>query len=386
MISNNNFQKNANIALVAQTIWKNPGIARADIARKLNLYRSTVTNIINYLIESGIVIEGEERSVQSQSGRKPITLSLNREIGFVAGFDMQPSHYRIVLMDVYGEIEWREVGDTPNVEFPALLDFLMGKVITKSKERKIPLLGCCFGIPGVVDGELGIVKYAEPLKLYDFDVYSYLKNKYSLSVLIENDANCTAWLEMSNRDDQSSFITLYGDYHDSNNLFDDRNGIGIGLGVSIDGKVYHGAHSSAGEFCSTSWRGECTGQTGIPDSELMKMREDEQIFRAWIKDIFNSLVPVLAVFDPKVFYLIGKPFSNKDYILDMMRSESPAFFDLLEKYGIDLEFDIDDEMAVSEGAAMMYLQNMFSIPEITKMDSILYFDWDKLINSYSERK
>ena len=58
-INNNNFQKNANTSLVAQLIWKSPGISRVDIARELNLYRSTVTNIISALIDDEVVYEGE---------------------------------------------------------------------------------------------------------------------------------------------------------------------------------------------------------------------------------------------------------------------------------------------------------------------------------------
>ncbi len=61
-INNNNFQKNANTSLVAQLIWKSPGISRVDIARELNLYRSTVTNIISALIDDEVVYEGEEGS------------------------------------------------------------------------------------------------------------------------------------------------------------------------------------------------------------------------------------------------------------------------------------------------------------------------------------
>ena len=93
-INNNNFQKNANTSLVAQLIWKSPGISRVDIARELNLYRSTVTNIISALIDDEVVYEGEEGSGMSRGGRKPIILRLNEKFGCVVGFDIQPSHYR----------------------------------------------------------------------------------------------------------------------------------------------------------------------------------------------------------------------------------------------------------------------------------------------------
>ena len=44
-IDNNMFQKNANTSLVARLVWQRKSISRAEIARGLGLYRSTVTNI-----------------------------------------------------------------------------------------------------------------------------------------------------------------------------------------------------------------------------------------------------------------------------------------------------------------------------------------------------
>lgn len=49
-VNNNMFQKNSNISLVAKEIWKNKEVSRIEIARNLNLYRSTVTNIISFLL------------------------------------------------------------------------------------------------------------------------------------------------------------------------------------------------------------------------------------------------------------------------------------------------------------------------------------------------
>ena len=50
--------KNANISLI-QKCSEKPGISRVDISRD-DLYRSTVSNIINSLIDNGVVLE--ERS------------------------------------------------------------------------------------------------------------------------------------------------------------------------------------------------------------------------------------------------------------------------------------------------------------------------------------
>jgi DNA-binding transcriptional regulator LsrR (DeoR family) len=68
---NNNFQKNANIAMVAQLLWRRPGISRVEIARQLDLYRSTVSNIINTLRENGVVYEDCEGSAMPQGDENP---------------------------------------------------------------------------------------------------------------------------------------------------------------------------------------------------------------------------------------------------------------------------------------------------------------------------
>ena len=164
-INNNNFQKNANTSLVAQLIWKSPGISRVDIARELNLYRSTVTNIISALIDDEVVYEGEEGSGMSRGGRKPIILRLNEKFGCVVGFDIQPSHYRAVILDITGSLLFQDKGKLPEVDFDGIITYLMDIVLKQIDKLGIPLLAVVAGIPGIVDAENGMIIYAEPFDL-----------------------------------------------------------------------------------------------------------------------------------------------------------------------------------------------------------------------------
>ena len=90
--SNNVFQRNANTSLIAQLIWRQEGLSRVDISRQLQLNKSTVSNIISYLMEVGLVHEGERKDATSLGGRKPIELSIAKDFACVFGFDLQPSH------------------------------------------------------------------------------------------------------------------------------------------------------------------------------------------------------------------------------------------------------------------------------------------------------
>jgi DNA-binding transcriptional regulator LsrR (DeoR family) len=88
---NNNFQKNANMSMAARLLWRYPGISRIDIAKKLGVYRSTISNIINALVETGVVLESRKENCSSLGGRKPLQLELNPDFGCVAGIELQPS-------------------------------------------------------------------------------------------------------------------------------------------------------------------------------------------------------------------------------------------------------------------------------------------------------
>lgn len=98
----------------------------------------------------------------SRGGRKPIRLKLNERFGCVVGFDIQPSHYRAVILDITGGLLYQSKGKLPEVEFDGILTFLMDLVLKEIEKLSIPLLAVIAGIPGIVNAEDGIILYAEP--------------------------------------------------------------------------------------------------------------------------------------------------------------------------------------------------------------------------------
>ena len=380
-INNNAYQKNANTSLVAQIIWRNRGISRVAIARELRLYRSTVTNIISSLIESGVVYEGEEGTGMSRGGRKPITLRLNARFGCVVGIDVQPSHYRAVIVDITGEFLHEERGTFESDSFGGIIEVIMQSLSSKLDKSGIPLLGICIGVPGIVDTSKGIIKYAEPFKLNNYDLYSELRERFNVPLMVENDANCCAWLQLATHRQSrlGDFMCLIGDYHEGNFQFGDRSGIGVGVGISIDGQVYCGSKWAAGEFLSLSWREGCMGQTGLPLELRLALVNDQHAYRVFLKDLFASLVPVVSVLDPDAFFIHGQPFSDERKVREILSEEAPQFEAALHKIDCRLIFAADDEAVVAKGAAMMFLQKLYSIPELSESEERTRFNWDEVI-------
>ncbi|MDY4066353.1 ROK family protein [Bullifex sp.] len=379
-INNNIFQKNANTALVTQAIWLSGEVSRVDISRSLHLYRSTVTNIISFLLDSGVVLEGETSSSPSQGGRKPILLKLNDNFGCVFGIDIQPSHYRLSILSFSGKTLCEEKGSLGELSFEEMVWTLLNKIFTIHKEQvNTPVLAICFSIPGVINNQTGEIIYSNPFKIGKFNIRNFVKTKYNYPIYVENDANCAAWLDIVKYEDHrdENMLVLVGDYHEDTNLFNDRIGIGLGIGVVIDGKVYHGSHFKAGEFCSISWYKGNETQNGIPIDVLKRTIEDEDAYYKWFSDTMISFVPMISVMDFKTMIFHGKPFSNKEKVMQTIKQITPTLLDVLEFAGTNIVFDYENDMVGAKGAAMMFLSRLFSVPELMENSDIP--TWDELI-------
>lgn len=94
------------------------------------------------------------------------------------------------------------------------------------------------GVPGAIDPLTGRVSLTPNIPgLQDFDVLGYLRGRFGPSVAIENDVNLAMLGEQAlgcaSRCRNAAFLAL---------------GTGAGLGLLIDGKLFRGAHGSAGEI------------------------------------------------------------------------------------------------------------------------------------------
>lgn len=97
--------------------------------------------------------------------------------------------------------------------------------------------GVAVSVSGIVQDN-GLLTTAGIVKpLYDVNLKDILEEKTELPVYIENNANAVAIAE--------KWLGVARDYHDYVGLLLD---VGAGGAIIINDKIYHGAHSRAGEF------------------------------------------------------------------------------------------------------------------------------------------
>ena len=376
-VNNSGYQRNSNVSLVARSIWEHKTISRVDLARELGLYRSTVTNIISFLIEKGIVEEGEAVSSSSHSGRKAITLSLNREFGCVFGFDIQPSHFRAVILSIDGSELWRTSTVLKSDDLIGMIEEAMELALKERDRIGIPLLAASFSIPGVVDSN-GVVKYSWPFRCSSVDVKSHVEKKYGFPVHVENDANAAAWFDInsSNLEKGDNALTVVADYHDE----DSDVGIGVGFATIIDGEVYHGSHSAAGEFVSLSWKAGMNNQSGLDVGMLRNPAEDNNAWKIWMMDTFKSIIPLLSVMDFSKVILHGMPYSDKNRVVDFFENDLRDFLAILERTECELVIDTHQGFVSSLGVALYALQKMFKIPSLDDDSASFANHWEKIVD------
>ncbi|MBO4424833.1 MAG: ROK family transcriptional regulator [Spirochaetales bacterium] len=385
-VDNNLFQKNANTSLVARLIWQRKSISRAEIARELNLYRSTVTNITSYLISSGVVVEGKRLASTQQGGRKAVELSINPNFGCVFGFDVQPSHYRSVILSADGTELWRETGSFGVIPITEMIYKVIDRTMAAHRNIKIPVIAMSFAIPGIVDVTNGCVLDSYPFAIKDLDVRELVNRKYPFPVYVENDANTAAWVDILKNGAWGNAISVVADFHEESKLNSDIIGIGAGVGLILSGKVYRGTHNAAGEFKSISWEEGLTNQSGLPVNILNNTIDDRMCLSDWIEDTFRSFIPIISVMDVEKIILHGRPFAERQWVIETLDSRVPSFLGLLDQYRCQMVFDSQDECVSASGAAMMCLHNLFSVPLLEDAEKEGTFTWQKTIDFLQGQK
>lgn len=376
---NNDFQRISNISQAFETIWREKEISRIDIARKMDVYRSTISNIIDVLLENKCICEGQRGSVGEKGGRKPIFLSVNKDFGAIVGIELQPEYCNIAVVDFAGkvintktqEISFKSDAENTEEEFLNILDSIIKPVLKENKNHK--LLGICLALPGIIDTKKGCIINSVPLKLKNMNAAEKLLNRYEIPLLLENDAKCCSWLHKGQADEEKDFICVLTREHKVD-------GIAVGLSVVMNDKLVNGHNYAAGEYLSVSWRKGKNGQTGLPQAVINTLNTVEDSYNEWLTDLFSTLTVMIALLEPCKIYLHGQKYEKVQQIKNVISQRVSQFEEAMYQYGAQLEIMAEDDYEIAKGAALMYIQKLFELPYL--MDDYVYsaINWDVLFN------
>ncbi len=234
--------REANRALVLNSIRLDGPRSRVAIARRTGLSRTTVSSIVESLLKEGLAREGDTQSAAPSGGRRPTLVHFNESAGVILGVDLGRSHCTIIATDLAANVLARE-SDAFDATLGAdvclsLLVAALRRFVAAHDIARDSILGLGVGIPGPVDAQQRVLVHPPRMPGWDgVDVRRILRRELDLPVCMGNDANMGALGE-----------SRYGAGRGLSDFAYIKVGSGIGCGLVISGNVYRGSQGSAGEL------------------------------------------------------------------------------------------------------------------------------------------
>ncbi|MGL1894522.1 MAG: ROK family protein [Spirochaetaceae bacterium] len=381
--SNKSFQRQHNLALVARSIWKSEGISRVDISKDIQLDKTSVSSIVSILLENELVEVANIGDSMPKGGRKPINLKIDTDFGHVLGLNIQPDKCKLAILGLDGSLLFKEeIIIREDLTLETIIDLAMLKIESEFKSD-IKILGCTLGLPGTIDTTTGSVINSDPFKIKNRDIGADLKLKYLFPFLIENDANCCAWAEIFfNKEKNGNFLFLLGELNKHYLVHNIEVGIGFGMGVVIDNKVYHGFNNQSGEFKSLFWRSKDDYQFGSDKAKRSFGRLQGVLTDEVLEELLLNFTPIISVLNPERVVIGGDIQRYTNRINQMIDTEYTDRYFSQKFSNCKFVASSFGEYDVAVGAACMFLEKLFRLPEISEADNIRNISWENLFSDF----
>ncbi len=222
---------------IINQIDRNGDTTIADVAKELTISTPKITNIINELIEDGIL--QDQGKIDSTGGRRANIYGLVSDACYFIGVDVKRFGINIGLIDFKKHL----VTMNENVPYementPQSLNNLINCIKNFIKEQKLgknKILGIGINLSGRINNRTG----------YSFSFFHF--NEEPLSETIEKALGIRTFIENDSR------AMAYGEFcngiveNEKNVLFVNLD-YGTGCGIVVDGKLYYGKSGFSGEF------------------------------------------------------------------------------------------------------------------------------------------
>lgn len=373
-----------NISRILRLIWLEKKISRVDIASRLGMDKSTVTKITSELSSMGIIREAETGESGPQGGRKPVFIELNNDFAVVGGIEINPQNFFCSLVNPCGEsvFDYSENINPDEYEKLGLMGFFKKAfdIISKqAKKMQLSLLGLGVGLPALIDVDKGRIVQSIPLMIYEpIDFIKLAKEITNLPVFFDNDARCCCYTEkMIWRTSASEKNMMYVlvQHRPQQPVKNSPQNISVGFGLVLNGKIYHGANSAAGEFRSMMWNSSSQNQflNGTDTVEKLSDKSVTVIFKELAQNV-AFLVNTLNLDD---VYVGGINKESAEELVKYIREDVDYLWPYEGSKTSKVTSAKISDKVVSEGAGILVLDKLFSVPELsdsTGMESKFYND------------
>ena len=231
--ASNKTPREINRNLVFHLIRTHQPLSRADLARLSGLQRSTISLIVEILIQERWILEGSTGRLPR--GRRPTFLHLNDQRAVVA-IDIHTSQTTVAVVGLDGKILAHNVIPIPDDPGKAV-STIVGEVQKVLSQNTRSFDGIGISVPGRPEPNPAHPIFTPRLKWSVLDLQTRLQSETGLSVVMENVANGCVLSEV-----------WFGDTDGVHDLVVVNVSDGIGAGIFVNGRIVRGNEGMAGEF------------------------------------------------------------------------------------------------------------------------------------------
>lgn len=364
-----------NINRVLKILWDKEPISRVEIARILDLDKSTVSKMIQTLLQRRIARSLEQGNPGPVGGRKPTYMGINPDYGAVLGVEVQTDFVRVLALRLDGTMLFQETESIglrsrgPSQVFEEAVSKNMKRV--EAMGRRTVAAG--FGVSGIVDPFRRQILRSMPLAIED-PVYidEAMEERLGIPIFVENDARCCCWgdLVRGRGSTPRSFLYLLGEFRHQDVLRPDALGIGVGFGFVIDGKLHYGSNFAAGEFRSIFKEDRNLTQFSMPSmDETFLLDSPPEIRGRVFRELARNLAFLFNMLNLNKIGVAGDLLAFEEELREAIVREVKGNWAYTDQ--AELQIDFTGPWSVAYGAAAMILEQMFANPQVDPTHSLL---------------
>jgi len=244
--SNINLVKTHNMSAILYTLLREEMVSRVELAERLSLSNTTITNLTAELLEQEIILEEqvETSGKRKRVGRPRRMLRLIPNARFSIGVHIGVGMFRVAVTDLIAEIIYYQMTkfdlDTPSEDVISKVAENIELIIQESGVDRANVIGIGVGASGLVNYISGVNVLAPRLGWKDVPIQYLLESHLDLPVSVDNNVRSMALGE-----------AFFGAYRGVGSLAFVYGRIGVGAGFVVDGQLFRGSSAGAGEIGHT---------------------------------------------------------------------------------------------------------------------------------------
>ena len=368
--------RDINRDIILELIRFNQPLARADLARLSRLRPSTVSKIVEQLVQENWVQEGAV--IRAARGR-PSTMLYVNSLMVTFALDLRPDRAILAVVDLSGRFLSRET--IPSSSDPArTVEQIGARMRTLRHEHPTKSFeGVGVSLPGRIDPATSRILLAPNMNWREFDLRAAVEKESGLPVEIENDANVCLISEL-----------WYGRLDGAKNVVLVAVAEGVGAAILSGGHIQTGNNGMAGEFghvtldpngpmCQCGQRGcwemfassraalstynRLSDRKAASIYELLRLREDGDTAASHALEeqaaaLGRGLRMITAALSPELILMVGDITASWDFCCPIIKRELAC--SMLAGNAPELRPTGDAELARLSGSAAMLMQRHVS--------------------------